>query len=160
MMFETYGPGGYDPTRPRNNVLRWADDLTRLVTDYTVEPPAIRPYTPAENAAADARYGQAAQLDSIEARLARIEARLWPPAPPAAPRHRRQDVGRVGRRVARRGSPRRRWAGVAQRGQRAAHNPAVRVPRRAWRVDPPVRGTQPAADGRAPVGPGRHLRSG
>lgn len=84
-MTETYGLGGYDPTRPHDNRISRADDQSRAVTDYTVTPPRTRPYTSAENAAADARLERGARLDSIEARLARLEARLWPPAAPDAP---------------------------------------------------------------------------
>ena len=61
-------------------VTRW-DDASRTVTDYTADPPGVRDYTVEENAAADAAGADAARLDSIEARLARIEAHLWP-APP------------------------------------------------------------------------------
>ena len=60
-----------------------ADDTTRAVTTYdeTGAVTSTRPYTTEENAAADAAVADAARLDSIEARLARIEAHLWP-APP------------------------------------------------------------------------------
>lgn len=57
------------------------DENTRTVTDYTQDPPATRPYTPEENAAADARISQAVMLTDLQARLERIEAALWP-APP------------------------------------------------------------------------------
>ena len=62
------------------------NDTTRTVTTYD-EAGAVtstRPYTAEENAAADAAIADAARLASIEQRLARIEARLWPPADPDA----------------------------------------------------------------------------
>ena len=62
------------------------DDATRTVTTYD-ESGAVastRPYASDENAAADAAIADAARLDSIEARLARIEAHLWPPVDPDA----------------------------------------------------------------------------
>lgn len=63
-----------------------ADDNTRTVTTYdeTGAVTGTRPYTAEENAAADAAVADAARLDSIEERLARIEAHLWPPADPDA----------------------------------------------------------------------------
>ena len=63
-----------------------ADDITRTVTAYdeTGAVTSTRPYTTEENAAADAAVADAARLDSIEARLARIEAHLWPPVDPDA----------------------------------------------------------------------------
>ena len=59
------------------------DDTTRTVTAYddTDAVTGTRPYTAQENAAADARLAQSALLTDLEARLARIEAHLWP-APP------------------------------------------------------------------------------
>ena len=48
-----YATGGYDTTKPHNNVLRQADDATRTVTDYATNPPTTRPYTAAESAEAD-----------------------------------------------------------------------------------------------------------
>lgn len=57
------------------------DENTRTVTDYTQDPPATRPYTPEENAAADARISQEVMFTDLQARLERIEAALWP-APP------------------------------------------------------------------------------
>ena len=70
------------------------DDATRTVTTYdaTGAVTNTRPYTAEENAAADAAMADAARLDSIEGRLARIEAHLWPPwtrtpkCPPLSPR--------------------------------------------------------------------------
>ena len=63
------------------------DDATRTVTTYdeTGAVTSARPYTTEENAAADAALADAARLDSIEERLARIEAHLWPPVDPGAP---------------------------------------------------------------------------
>ena len=62
------------------------DPATRTVTTYdaTGAMTGTRPYTPRENATADAAIADAARLDSIEDRLARIEAKLWPPADPDA----------------------------------------------------------------------------
>ena len=62
------------------------DDTTRTVTTYDAAGAvtSTRPYTTDENAAADASIADAARLDSIEERLARIEANLWPPADPDA----------------------------------------------------------------------------
>lgn len=56
------------------------DDETRAVTAYPSGD--TRPYTAEENAAADAQLAEAARMDDLEARVARIEAHLWP-APPA-----------------------------------------------------------------------------
>src|SRR5574343_1456722 len=70
-----------------NGVLRErADDAIRTVTTYdeTGAVPGPRPYTADENADADAAVSDAARLDSIEERLARIEAHLWPPVDPDA----------------------------------------------------------------------------
>ena len=63
------------------------DDATRTVTTYdeTGAATGTRPYTADENAAADAAVADAARLDSIEDRLARIEAHLWPAAPDEPP---------------------------------------------------------------------------
>ena len=62
------------------------DDATRTATTYdaTGAMTGTRPYTPRENAVADAAVADAARLDSIEDRLARIEAHLWPPVDPDA----------------------------------------------------------------------------
>ena len=61
------------------------DDDARTVTT----PDGTRPYTEAENAAADDAITAAARLTNIEARVARIEAHLWPadtdPQPSTAP---------------------------------------------------------------------------
>lgn len=62
------------------------DDATRTVTTYD-EVGAVagtRPYTSDENASAAAALADAARLGSIEERLARIEAHLWPPVDPDA----------------------------------------------------------------------------
>ena len=71
----------------QGSVLReHGDDATRTVTTYD-ESGAVtstRPYTAEENAAVDAALADAAKLDSIEERLARIEAHLWPPVDPDA----------------------------------------------------------------------------
>ena len=60
------------------------NDTTRTVTTYdeTGAVTSTRPYTAEENASADTAIADAARLDSIEQRLARIEAKLWPPADP------------------------------------------------------------------------------
>ena len=62
------------------------NDTTRTVTTYdeTGAVTSTRPYTAAENAAADAAVADAARLDSIEERLVRIETHLWPPDDPDA----------------------------------------------------------------------------
>lgn len=56
------------------SVLEHYDDAARTVTDYTADPPTVRPYTPEENAAADAaaqvQADAAAQVD----RFAAVEA--------------------------------------------------------------------------------------
>lgn len=56
------------------------DDATRTVTTYDAADTVTgtRPYTPDENAAADAALAAAARLDDLSARVARIEAHLWP----------------------------------------------------------------------------------
>jgi len=56
-----YGPGGYDTTKPHNNILWQADDATRTVIDYATNPPTSRPYTAAENTAADRQAADAAR---------------------------------------------------------------------------------------------------
>lgn len=62
------------------------DDASRTITTYdeTGAATSTRPYTAEENAAADAAIADAARFDSIEERLARIEAHLWPPVDPDA----------------------------------------------------------------------------
>lgn len=58
------------------------DDDARTVTTYdeTGAVTSTRPYTEAENAAVDAAVADAAQLTALTARVARIEAHLWPAA--------------------------------------------------------------------------------
>ena len=71
-----------------DGILRFrADDTTRTVTTYDAAgvQTGSRAYTPAENAAADAALASAASLTSIQARLDRIEAKLWPPQPDTTP---------------------------------------------------------------------------
>ena len=64
------------------------DNTTRTVTTYD-ESGAVtssRPYTAAENAAADAQAADSAILTDHETRLRRIEAALWPtPTTPTVP---------------------------------------------------------------------------
>lgn len=59
------------------------DDTTRTVTAYdeTGKVTSTRPYTADENAAADRTVADAATLTDVLARLARIEAHLWPSQP-------------------------------------------------------------------------------
>ena len=69
-------------------ILTAYDSTARTVTTYdengTVT--SSRPYTPAENAAADARAADSAILTDLAQRVARIEAALWPtPTTPTAP---------------------------------------------------------------------------
>ena len=74
----------YDPKRGIVSIpYVLQDDTTRTVTthDDTDAVTGTRPYTAQENAAADARLAQSALLTDLEARIARIEAHLWP-APP------------------------------------------------------------------------------
>ena len=61
---------------------RW-DDATRTITTWDAAGTltSTRPYGAAENAAANKAISAAARLDGIEDRLARIEAKLWPPQP-------------------------------------------------------------------------------
>lgn len=63
------------------------DDDTRAVYGPTGD--KVRDYTQAENQAADAAIAAAARMDDLEARVARIEAHLWPadtdPQPGTAP---------------------------------------------------------------------------
>ena len=62
------------------------DDITRTVTTYD-EAGAVtstQPYTTEENAAADSTVADAVALTDVLARLARIEAHLWPPVDPDA----------------------------------------------------------------------------
>lgn len=62
-------------------------DTTRTVTTYdeTGAVTSTRPYTEAENATADAAMADAARLDDLAARVARIEAHLWPADPDSEP---------------------------------------------------------------------------
>lgn len=86
MSHTIYGPGGYNTTKPHNNVRWQADDATRTVTDYSTTPPTSRPYTAAENAAADAAIVESSTLTDLVERVRRIEAVLWPTPPtPTAP---------------------------------------------------------------------------
>lgn len=57
------------------------DDATRTATTYdaTGAMTGTRPYTADENAVADAAVADAATLTDLAARVARIEAELWPP---------------------------------------------------------------------------------
>ena len=65
-------------------LLERGDDATRTVTTYPSGD--TRPYTADENDAADAALAADARMDSIESRVARIEAHLWPaPSDPTAP---------------------------------------------------------------------------
>ena len=64
------------------------DDTTRTVTTYDEAGvvTGTRPYTADENAAADAALADAATLDDLATRVARIETHLWPaPAEPTTP---------------------------------------------------------------------------
>ena len=67
-------------------VSRFEDDQARTVTTYdeTGAVTSTRPYTADENAAADATVADAVTLTDVLARLARIEAHLWPPVDPDA----------------------------------------------------------------------------
>ena len=70
-----------------DGILReWWSSEARTVTTYDEQGNSTseRPYTHDKNVAADAAIADAARLDSIDARLARIEAKLWPPADPDA----------------------------------------------------------------------------
>ena len=62
------------------------DDTTRTVTTYdeTGAVTSTRPYTEDEHVAADTALADAARLDSIDERIVRIEAKLWPPVDPDA----------------------------------------------------------------------------
>ena len=62
------------------------DDATRTATTYDATGAMIgtRPFSASENAVADAAVADAARLVSIEERIARIEAHLWPPVDPDA----------------------------------------------------------------------------
>lgn len=63
------------------------DDTTRTVTTYDPQGnvTSTRPYSDDENAAADAALALAARVDDHDARLARIEAHLWPADPDPEP---------------------------------------------------------------------------
>ena len=75
MSWSTYDSGA---------LVEQGDDATRTVTTYPSGD--TRPYTQAENDAADAALAEEARMDSIESRIARIEAHLWPAPPdPTAP---------------------------------------------------------------------------
>lgn len=54
-----YGVGGYDSTKPNNNVIEQWDDDTRTYTRFA-DPASSRPYNAQENVAADARVASAA----------------------------------------------------------------------------------------------------
>ena len=127
-----------------NGVVRFrADDTTRTVTTYdeTGAVTSTRPYTDDENAAADAVLADAVTLTDVLARIARIEAHLWPPRGPGrrSARH-RPHHGRLRWHLARRATTQRRRQGLAQRHHRPAHDCAQRLPRCAIAVDAPVRG--------------------
>ena len=74
-----YGPGGFDPTLPHGNAVNQWDDATRTFHDYVRG--TSRPYTSAENAAADDAAAAAATLTDLADRVARIEQHLWPASP-------------------------------------------------------------------------------
>ena len=69
-----------------NGVLRerW-DDAVRTVTTWSDGQTFTRPYTATENAAADAAIASRATLADLADRVARIEAKLWPPQPDTTP---------------------------------------------------------------------------
>ena len=52
------------------------DDTARTVTDYTTDPPTVRPYTAQENAAADAARAAQAEAEQQQARYVTHEAIL------------------------------------------------------------------------------------
>ena len=119
------------------------DDATRTATTYDAAGAmtGTRPYTAEENATADAAVASAASLVDIEARLARIEAKLWPPVDPDA------EVPATVPTMA-------DYAGIWPAGQLLSDGgkiwrnvttvplttPPERVPRRTVAVDAPVRG--------------------
>lgn len=74
----------YDST---GTLIERGDDDTRAVYDGTGS--KVRDYTQAENDAADEAIAADARMDDLEARVARIEAHLWPadtdPQPETAP---------------------------------------------------------------------------
>lgn len=76
MSWSTYDPDGVHTER--------GDDATRTVTNGAGQ--HVRDYTQAENQAADQAIADDARLTDLEARVARIEAHLWPAPPdPATP---------------------------------------------------------------------------
>lgn len=71
-----------------NQTAEHHSDTSRTVTTYdeTGAVTSTRPYTEAENAAADAELADAATLTDLAARVASIEAHLWPaPDDPTTP---------------------------------------------------------------------------
>lgn len=70
---------GYETFAPDGTVrARW-DHQARTVTDFTLDPPSVRPYTAEENAAADAaqvaqtaRANEATLREQVQTRLASI----------------------------------------------------------------------------------------
>ena len=50
------------------------DDTARTVTDYTTDPPTVRPYTAQENAAADAAAAAQAEASAYEAQRILVKA--------------------------------------------------------------------------------------
>ena len=73
---------------PTGQLVEFHDDISRTVTTYdeTGAITSTRPYTADENAAADSVLADAATLTNLAARVARIEAHLWPAPPdPATP---------------------------------------------------------------------------
>lgn len=77
MIHETYANG---------RLVERDDPTARAVTTWDGKgTPTTRPYTPQQNAAADQAVAADALLTDLQARVERIEAHLWPPAPPTPP---------------------------------------------------------------------------
>jgi hypothetical protein len=68
----TYGVGGFDPAKPNGNAIEQWDDDTRTYSKFTA-PASTRPYTAAENTAADARAVQAATAVTRAANRATVK---------------------------------------------------------------------------------------
>ena len=84
--------GTYDTPTGRASFLddvlveEW-DDESRIYTDHTTDPPTTRPYTEAENDAADDAVVGSLRLDSLESRIEALERFIYgtPPDTPTSP---------------------------------------------------------------------------
>ena len=133
-------PITYQPRPADTHTTTWDRDEPAPVDGLPVVGWTERPKTEAELAA---EAEQDARLDDLDARVARIEAHLWPPrGPEHRSAHHGTHHGRLRGHLARRWPPERRRQSLAQRHVGPAHHRPQRLPRTAEPVDAPIRGAR------------------